>query len=124
MNKKQVFNPYLPLYEYIPDGEPHVFDGRVYVYGSHDHFGAFDFCFNDYVTWSAPLDDLSDWRYEGVIFRKNQDPMNPKGKRCLFAPDVCGCMLDLCEKWVHADVELVGKYAKIKGFECFICTGQ
>jgi hypothetical protein len=47
MNKKQVFNPYLPLYEYIPDGEPHVFDGRVYVYGSHDHFGAFDFCFND-----------------------------------------------------------------------------
>ena len=89
MNKKQVFNPYLPLYEYIPDGEPHVFDGRVYVYGSHDHFGAFDFCFNDYVTWSAPLDDLSDWRYEGVIFRKNQDPMNPKGKRCLFAPDVC-----------------------------------
>ena len=34
--KKQVFNPYLPLYEYIPDGEPHVFDGRLYIYGSHD----------------------------------------------------------------------------------------
>lgn len=27
--EKQAFNPYLPSYEYIPDGEPHVFDGRV-----------------------------------------------------------------------------------------------
>ena len=34
--KKQCFNPYLPSYEYIPDGEPYVFDGRVYVYGSPD----------------------------------------------------------------------------------------
>ena len=34
--KKQVFNPYLPSYEYIPDGEPRVFDGRLYIYGSHD----------------------------------------------------------------------------------------
>ena len=33
---KQIFNPYLPLNEYIPDGEPHVFGDRVYVYGSHD----------------------------------------------------------------------------------------
>ncbi len=22
--KKQVYNPYLPTYEYVPDGEPHV----------------------------------------------------------------------------------------------------
>ena len=47
--KKQCFNPYLPSYEYIPDGEPYVFDGRVYVYGSHDRFGAMSFCENDYV---------------------------------------------------------------------------
>ena len=33
---KQAVNPYLPSYEYVPDGEPHVFNGRVYVYGSHD----------------------------------------------------------------------------------------
>ena len=44
------------------------FDGRVYVYGSHDRFGAMSFCENDYVTWSAPEEDLSDWRYEGIIF--------------------------------------------------------
>lgn len=86
--KQQVFNPYLPSWEYIPDGEPHVFGDRVYVYGSHDRFGAPMFCMNDYVCWSAPVDDLSQWRYEGVIFRKNQDPKNKLGLRLLFAPDV------------------------------------
>ena len=34
--KKQAFNPYLPSWEYIPDGEPYVFGDRVYIYGSHD----------------------------------------------------------------------------------------
>lgn len=86
--KKQAFNPYLPGYEYIPDGEPYLFGDRVYVYGSHDRFDAPMFCMNDYVCWSAPKDDLSDWRYEGVIFKKNQDPKNRLGIRLLFAPDV------------------------------------
>ena len=79
MSKKQVFNPYLPAGEYVPDGEPHLFDGRVYVYGSHDRFGGKAFCMNDYVCWSAPENDLTDWRMEGVIYRKSQDPDNPKG---------------------------------------------
>ena len=86
--KLQVFNPYLPEWEYVPDGEPHVFGDRVYVYGSHDRFGAAMFCVDDYVCWSAPVDDLSDWRLEGTIFRKNQDPVNRLGLRLLFAPDV------------------------------------
>ena len=86
--KQQVFNPYLPSWEYIPDGEPYVFGDRVYVYGSHDSFGAPIFCVKDYVCWSAPVTDLSDWRYEGVIYRKNQDPSNKLGIRCLYAPDV------------------------------------
>ena len=86
--KKQVFNPYLPSWEYIPDGEPRVFGDRVYVYGSHDRFNAPIFCVNDYVCWSAPVNDLSDWRYEGVIFKKSQDPKNKLGLRLLFAPDV------------------------------------
>ncbi len=42
---------------------------------------------NDYVCWSAPLDDLSDWRYEGVIYRKEQDPRNKDGKMHMCAPD-------------------------------------
>lgn len=112
--KKQVFNPYLPSYEYIPDGEPHVFDGRLYIYGSHDRFNGADFCLNDYICYSADVKDLTDWRYEGVIFRKDQDPrnqnipadtppqrpgfagfpdagpeqLNPPGVHAMFAPDV------------------------------------
>lgn len=86
--KKQCKNPYLPSWEYIPDGEPHVYDGRVYVYGSHDKAGGWVFCLNDYVCWSARVDDLSDWRYEGVIYSKTDDPLNPDGRMCLYAPDV------------------------------------
>lgn len=86
--KKQAFNPYLPSWEYIPDGEPYVFDGRVYVYGSHDFYNGYVFCMGDYVCWSAPVDDLSDWRYEGVIYPRNEDPLNRDGKMCLYAPDV------------------------------------
>lgn len=86
--KGQAMNPYLPGNEYIPDGEPYVFGDRVYVYGSHDRFGSPIFCVNDYVCWSAPVQDLSDWRYEGVIYRKKQDPKNRHGLRLLFAPDV------------------------------------
>jgi len=86
--KNQCFNPYLPSWEYIPDGEPHVFDDRVYVYGSHDSAGGWVFCLNDYVCWSAPVTDLSDWRYEGVIYKKTSDPLNTDGRMVLYAPDV------------------------------------
>ncbi len=84
---KQVFNPFLPCWEYVPDGEPHVYDGRLYLFGSHDAFGGERFCQNDYVCWSAPVDDLSDWQYHGVIYRKDQDPMND-GTHVMYAPDV------------------------------------
>ena len=40
--KKQVVNPYLPSWEYVPDGEPHLFGDRVCVFGSHDRFGGAD----------------------------------------------------------------------------------
>jgi arabinoxylan arabinofuranohydrolase len=86
--KKQGFNPYLPSWEYIPDGEPYVFGNRVYIYGSHDKFNGHDYCLDDYVCWSAPEDDLSDWRYEGVIYPKTSDPLNKDGRMSLFAPDV------------------------------------
>jgi len=85
---KQAFNPYLPSWEYIPDGEPHVFDGRLYVYGSHDRFNGHAYCLNDYVCWSAPVDNLAEWRYEGLIYAKTDDPLNPDGSMCLYAPDV------------------------------------
>ncbi|CAM3556521.1 family 43 glycosylhydrolase [Paenibacillus lupini] len=86
--RKQGFNPYLPSWEYIPDGEPYLFNGRVYVYGSHDRFNGHAYCLNDYVCWSAPVKDMGDWRYEGVIYKKTDDPLNPDASMCLYAPDV------------------------------------
>ena len=86
--KKEAFNPYLPSWEYIPDGEPYVFGDRVYIYGSHDFYNGYVFCMGDYVCWSAPIDDLGNWRYEGVIYPKTEDPLNREGKMCLYAPDV------------------------------------
>ena len=67
-------NPYLPLWEHLPDGEPRVFEDpdnqgkyRIYIVGSHDvRFGSY--CGPDIREWSAPVEDLSDWRDEGTIF--------------------------------------------------------
>ena len=87
MKKNQIYNPFLPLYKYIPDGEPHVFGDRVYHYGSHDKEGGDTFCMLDYVCYSAPVDDLTDWRYEGVIYQAKQDPRYP-APQYMYAPDV------------------------------------
>ncbi|MCQ2519797.1 MAG: family 43 glycosylhydrolase [Lachnospiraceae bacterium] len=86
--KKQAFNPYLPSWEYVPDGEPYVFGDRIYVYGSHDKFGGDVFCMGDYVGWSAPVSNPGNWRYEGVIYGVMDDPLNPEGDGMLYAPDV------------------------------------
>lgn len=86
--KKQVYNPFLPLDEYIPDGEPHIFGDRVYLYGSHDLEGGHTFCMGDYTVYSAPVNDLSDWRLEGVIYSAKQDPDYSEKRSYMYAPDV------------------------------------
>jgi hypothetical protein len=87
-------NPYLPKWEYIPDGEPRVFGNRVYVYGSHDRAGSDKFC--DYVLkcWSAPIDNLNNWTCHGDIFHTQADldhisdtDWTEKNNE-LYAPDV------------------------------------
>lgn len=86
--KNQVYNPFLPLNEYIPDGEPHVFGDRVYLYGSHDQAGSDRFCVQDYTVWSAPVDDLSDWHCHGVTYQKDQDARAVPGRLPdFYAPD-------------------------------------
>lgn len=85
---EQVYNPYLPLTSYIPDGEPHVFGGRLYIYGSHDRAGGLEYCEGHYEVWSAPVDDLRDWRREGVSYLRTQDPSNADDTMQLWAPDV------------------------------------
>ncbi|MCC8051989.1 MAG: family 43 glycosylhydrolase [Clostridiales bacterium] len=77
-------NPYMPLWEHVPDGEPRVFEHngetRVYVYGSHDTMRT-EYCGKDYVVWSAPADDLTDWRCDGVCYESSNGSV-------LYAPDV------------------------------------
>ena len=83
-------NPYLPLWEHLPDGEPRVFEDpdnpgklRAYIIGSHDtHYS--EYCGNDVRMWSAPVEDLTQWRDEGPIFSYFVD-----GRwDTMFAPDL------------------------------------
>ena len=97
--KLTVGNPYLPLWEHIPDGEPYVFDDpdnpgkqRVYIYGSHDDLIT-AYCGRDQVVWSAPVEDLSQWRYDGEILvvdknAKGEPFDSAKTADVLYAPDV------------------------------------
>lgn len=81
-------NPLFPLDEYIPDGEPHVFGDRVYLYGSHDRANGTRFCMDDYTVWSAPVSDLADWTCHGVAYKKGQDPRSREGRLVdFYAPD-------------------------------------
>ena len=61
-------NPILPLWEHIPDGEPRLFDGRVYLYGSHDRPLSDSFCDTRLKVWSADVNDLAHWRCHGDVF--------------------------------------------------------
>lgn len=74
----QAFNPYLPGNDYVADCEPRVFGNRLYVYGSQDAFGGNGACTGNFVCWSAPLSDLGSWKYEGIIYKRAQDPYPQK----------------------------------------------
>ena len=86
----QAQNPYLPLWEHLPDGEPRVFEDpdnpgkyRAYIIGSHDvNYTAY--CGPDIRMWSAPVEDLSQWRDEGPIFTWYVDGQWDT----MFAPDL------------------------------------
>lgn len=83
-------NPYLPLWEHLPDGEPRVFEDpdnpgkmRAYIIGSHD-VSYKGYCGNDIRIWSAPVENLTDWRDEGPVFSHY---VNGKWDT-MFAPDL------------------------------------
>ncbi len=83
-------NPFLPLSEYIPDGEPHVFGDRIYLFGSHDKEGGARYCeLGNYVLWSAPLSAPTEWVCHGEIYNARQDPRFQEDQIMdLYAPDV------------------------------------
>lgn len=87
-NQRCLANPFLPLDEYIADGEPRVFGDRVYLYGSHDLYGG-EYCSHELRVYSAPLTDLSKWTDHGVSFSTYKDKSDvPWSNEVLYAPDV------------------------------------
>ena len=76
-------NPFLPFGVYIPDGEPKVFAGRLYLYGSFDRFDS-GYCCDVYHAVSAPLCNLTDWTDHGVAFSVEDVPWSDA---LLYAPD-------------------------------------
>lgn len=83
-------NPYLPLWEHLPDGEPRVFEDpdhsgkyRVYIVGSHDTHHS-KYCGIDVHMWSAPVEDLCQWRDEGAVFTYQIDGQWDT----MYAPDL------------------------------------
>jgi arabinoxylan arabinofuranohydrolase len=86
----KVGNPYLPLWEHVPDGEPRVFEDpdkpgqyRLYLIGSHDVRHT-RYCGFDTRIWSAPVEDLTQWRDDGPVFSYRVEGKSD----VLYAPDL------------------------------------
>lgn len=113
-------NPYLPLWEHLPDGEPRVFEDpdnpgkyRAYIIGSHD-VRVNGYCGADIRMWSAPVDDLTDWRDDGPIFTYRHD-----GKwDVMYAPD----LVEIKEK-DGAKVYYLYPHSRGPHREAMVCKG-
>lgn len=114
-------NPYLPLWEHLPDGEPRVFEDpdnpgkyRAYIIGSHD-MRTGSYCGADVHMWSASVDNLTEWVDEGPIFTHHVDGQWD----VMYAPDL---------------VEIKGKDGKKRYYlyphsrgrnrEAMVCVGE
>ena len=114
-------NPYLPLWEHLPDGEPRVFEDpdhpgkyRIYVIGSHDvRFEGY--CGPDIRAWSAPVENLNDWRDEGSIFTYEIDGQWDT----MYAPD----LVEIKRKDGTKDYYLY-PHSRGPGREAMVCKGS
>ncbi len=76
--------------QFAADPTARVFNGRVYLYPSHDIFppeGARQdwFCMEDYHVFSS--DNLTDWTDHGVIVTQNKVPWVRPNSYSMWAPD-------------------------------------
>ena len=88
-------NPFIPIYDFNPDTEPHIWEDpdnpgqyRFYFLSSHD-MNKTSYCSNNHVLYSCPVDDPFNWTYHGVIV----GPDNTEHNDTLYAPDMC-CVED------------------------------
>ncbi|MCL1991235.1 MAG: hypothetical protein FWG67_10145 [Defluviitaleaceae bacterium] len=113
-------NPYLPLWEHLPDGEPRVFEDpdhpgkyRAYIIGSHD-LRVDGYCGPDIRAWSAPVEDLNDWRDEGSIFTYEVD----NRWDVMYAPD----LVEIVRKDGKKDYYLY-PHSRGESREAMVCKG-
>ena len=119
-------NPYLPLWEHVPDGEPHVFEDpdhpgkyRAYIIGSHDtRFGSY--CGPDIRMWSAPIEDLNSWRDEGPIF--TYQASNGRWDT-MYAPDMAE-VIEKDEKGKPHKVYYLYPHSRGPRREAMVCKGD
>ena len=119
--KKNYANPYLPLWEHVPDGEARVFDDpdnpgkkRLYIIGSHD-VRRDSYCGADIRIWSAPTTDLTDWRDEGAVYSYQA----PNGLwDIMFAPDLVEVKYRSGEKKY-----ILYPHSRGPGREALVCAG-
>ena len=114
-------NPYLPLWEHLPDGEPRVFEDpdnpgkyRAYIIGSHD-VRLDSYCGPDIRAWSAPVENLNDWRDEGSIFTYEIDGQWD----VMYAPD----LVELKRKDGAKEYYLY-PHSRGPGREAMVCKGS
>ena len=115
-------NPYLPLWEHLPDGEPRVFEDpdnpgkyRAYIIGSHD-ITYTAYCGSDIRMWSAPVEDLSQWRDEGPIFTWFVDGQWDT----MYAPD----LVEVTDKATGKKVYYLYPHSRGRGRVAMVCRGE
>ena len=85
MNLNYAHNPILPVDQFIPDVEAHVWgDGRMYLYGSFDKQGSTNYCSDVYHVYSS--EDLIHWTDHGQSFSL-ADTEWARDCAALYAPD-------------------------------------
>lgn len=83
-------NP-LIMNQYTADPTARVFEGKIYVYPSHDILAADGkgrkgwFCMEDYHVFSS--ENLTDWEDHGVILSQNKVPWVDSTTYSMWAPD-------------------------------------
>ena len=115
-------NPYLPLWEHLPDGEPRVFEDpdnpgkyRAYIIGSHD-ITYTAYCGSDIRMWSAPVEDLSQWRDEGPIFTWFVDGQWDT----MYAPD----LVEVKDKTTGKKTYYLYPHSRGRGRVAMVCKGD
>ncbi|MCR5351817.1 MAG: hypothetical protein K6E35_04930 [Bacteroidales bacterium] len=115
-------NPYLPLWEHLPDGEPRVFEDpdqpgkyRAYIIGSHD-ITYTAYCGSDIRMWSAPVEDLSQWRDEGPIFTWFVDGQWDT----MYAPD----LVEVYDKTTGKKTYYLYPHSRGRGRVAMVCAGD